>query len=137
MKTRFQKLRHKKGKGFDPLVVEEFDWDNEWTDSLRVPPHGARGCECDLTWDLVDEAIGASELLRGRNLPRTAHNKRARNSAPIGVQEELGSENEDEENQDPYDDADVTDCEDDPCDANGSGGDEEAANIIGEFDDGY
>ena len=32
---------------------------------------------------------------------------------------------------------DVTDCEDDPCDANGSGGDEEAANIIGEFDDGY
>ena len=32
---------------------------------------------------------------------------------------------------------DVTDCEDDPCDANGSGGDEEVANIIGEFDDGY
>ena len=27
--------------------------------------------------------------------------------------------------------------EDDPCDANGSGGDEEAANITGEFDDGY
>nr|CAB3486288.1 unnamed protein product [Digitaria exilis] len=29
-------------------------------------------------------------------------------------------------------------CEDDPCDANGGGGDEEAANgILGEFDDGY
>lgn len=92
--------------------------------------------ECDLTWDLVDEAVGASESLRGRNLARRAH-KRPRNSAPTGVQEELCSENEDEEIQDPYDDANVTDCEDDPCDANSSGGDEEPANIIGEFDDGY
>jgi len=138
MKTRFQKLRLKKGKCFDPLVVEEFDWDNEWADSLHVHPQGGRGCECDLTWDQVDEVLGASESLRGRNLPRRAHYKRARNSAPIVVQEELGSENEeDEDNQDPYDDADVTDCEDDPCDANGGGGDEAASNILGEFDDGY
>ncbi|CAO2201019.1 unnamed protein product [Urochloa humidicola] len=41
--------------------------------------------------------------------------KRARNSAPTMVQEELGSENEEEEHPDPYDDADVSDCEDDPC----------------------
>ena len=138
MKTRFQKLRLKKGKCFDPLVVEEFDWDNEWADSLHVHPQGGRGCECDLTWDQVDEVLGASESLRGRNLPRRAHYKHARNSTPIVVQEELGSENEeDEDNQDPYDDADVTDCEDDPCDANGGGGDEAASNILGEFDDGY
>ncbi|KAF0924508.1 hypothetical protein E2562_010155 [Oryza meyeriana var. granulata] len=96
-----------------------------------------RGCECDLTWDLVDEAVGASQSLHGRTFPRRAHNKRARNSVPTTVQEELGSENEEEEEiQDPYDDADVTDCEDDHNDANG-GGEEEAANILGEFDDGY
>ncbi|KAF0924650.1 hypothetical protein E2562_010247 [Oryza meyeriana var. granulata] len=102
-----------------------------------VPAQGCRGCECDLTWDLVDEAVGASQSLHGRTFPRRAHNKRARNSIPTTVQEELGSENEEEEEiQDPYDDADVTDCEDDHNDANG-GGEEEAANILGEFDDGY
>jgi hypothetical protein len=30
----------------------------------------------------------------------------------------------------------VTDCDDDPCDANVSGGDE-TANVLGEFDYGY
>ena len=29
MKTRFQIRREKKGKGFDPLVIEEFDWDKK------------------------------------------------------------------------------------------------------------
>jgi len=134
MKSRFQKLRQNKGKNFDPLVIEDFDWNNEWADSLHVPPQGTRGCECDLTWNLVDEAVGASQSLQGRNFPRAAH-RRARNSTPMVDEAELGSNNE--ENPDPFDDADVTDCEDDPCDANGSGGDEEAANIIGEFDDGY
>ena len=59
MKARFQKLRQKKGKNFDPLVHEDFNWDNEWADSLHVVPEGGRGC--DLTWDLVDNAIGASK----------------------------------------------------------------------------
>jgi hypothetical protein len=67
-----QKLR--KEKNFNPLVHEDFNWDNEWADSLHVDPEGGRGCECDLTWDLVDNAIGASEALRSRNLPRTTHN---------------------------------------------------------------
>jgi len=31
----------------------------------------------------------------------------------------------------------VTDCEDDPCDANGGGGDEVANNILGEFGNDY
>jgi hypothetical protein len=61
MKARFQKLRQKKGKNFDPLVHEDFNWDNEWVDSLHVVPEGGRGCECDLTWDLMDNAIGASK----------------------------------------------------------------------------
>ncbi|XP_039827332.1 uncharacterized protein LOC120689053 [Panicum virgatum] len=40
MKTRFQLRRERKGKTFDPLVIEEFDWDHEWvtrhTCSLEV-----------------------------------------------------------------------------------------------------
>ena len=109
---------------------------------MHVHPQGGRGCECDLTWNHVDEAIGASEALRGRNFPRRAHIRHARNSAPNVVENDLGSDNEgegeDEEGcPDPYDDADVTDCEDDPNEANESGEDMEADNIPGEFDDDY
>ena len=148
MKTRFQLRHEKKGKTFDPLVIEEFDWDNEWTDSSHVFPRGRRGCDIDgndengLTWQLVDEAMGASSSLRGRNLPRNA-NKRARNSnrGLVEVEIDSGSDNEgEEENQDPLDDADVTDCEDDDA-SNGcnAGGEdiEAAANDVDEFDDGY
>ncbi|CAD6238899.1 unnamed protein product [Miscanthus lutarioriparius] len=134
MKSRFQKLCQNQGKNFDPLVIEDFDWNNEWADSLHVPPQGTRGCDCDLTWNLVDEAVGASQSLQGWNFPRVAH-RRARNSAPMVDEAELGSDNE--ENPDPFDDADVTDCEDDPNDANEIGEDNEAANVAGEFDDGY
>jgi hypothetical protein len=68
MKTRFQIRREKKGKGFDPLVIEEFDRDNEWADSSYVQPQGARGCDCGedengLTWELVDQVVGASSSL--------------------------------------------------------------------------
>jgi len=138
MKSRFQKLRLNRNKNekdkaaFDPLVIELFDWDNEWADSLHTAPQGARGCECDLTWNLVDEAVGASQSLHGRCFPRATHRNRARNSTIEVVQEELGSGNEEEEYQDPYDDADVTDCEEDP-----NGGATDASNILGEFDDGY
>ena len=45
MKTRFQIRREKKGKSFDPLVIDQFDWDNEWADCCYVHPQGARGCE--------------------------------------------------------------------------------------------
>jgi hypothetical protein len=70
MKTRFQTRRENKGKGLDPLVTEEFDWDNEWADSSYVHHQGARGCdfgpenENGLTWELVDEAIAA--IFRGQ-----------------------------------------------------------------------
>ena len=87
------------------MVIEDFDWNNEWADSLHVPPQGTRGCECDLTWNLVDEAVGASQSLQGRNFPRAAH-RRARNYAPMVDEAELGSDNE--ENPDPFDEADVT-----------------------------
>jgi hypothetical protein len=144
MKTRFQLRREKKGKGFDTLVIEQFDSDNEWADSSHVFPRGSRGCDIDetgLTWQTVDEALGASSSLRGCNLPRTA-NKRARNSNSRLVEHELDSDsgNEEEEDQDPLDDADATDCEDvdAPNGSNADGEDmEAAANAVDDFDDGY
>ena len=139
MKARFQKLRQKKGKNFDPLVHEDFNWDNEWADSLHVVPEGGRGCECDLTWDLVDNAIGASQALRGRNLPRRAHNVYSRrNSVAAQNMSEAEEEDEDEDEDEdvPHDDAEITDCEDESNGGN-DGEEGEAPNIPGEFDDDF
>ena len=144
MKTRFQLRHEKKGKKIYPLVIEEFDWDNEWADSSYVHPQGVRGCDNGdngngLTWELVDEAVGASSSLRGRNLPRNASSKRARNgqSRLAELEEDLGLANEEEEEEDPHDDADVSDCEQDPNGSNGGGENMEGPNILDEFDDGY
>jgi len=64
MSNRFQKIRELgcKGQKSNPLTLDEFQWDNEWVDE---------NCE-ESTWAAVDEAIGASENLQGRNLPRAA-----------------------------------------------------------------
>lgn len=73
------------------MVISEFDWDNEWADSLHVPSQGVCG---SLTWELVDEATRASEALLSRNFPRRAHvnNKRGRNSTPTVDGDDFGSE---------------------------------------------
>jgi hypothetical protein len=68
MAVRFQK-RHEKGAGsFDPLCHEDFDWNNEWVDVDAEPIYNGRG----ITWEQVDEAVGASQTYRGRNFPRAA-----------------------------------------------------------------
>lgn len=148
MKARFKKLREKKGKNFDPLVIEDFDWNNEWADSLYVAPQGGRGCDCDLTWEQVDEAVGASQSLHGRNVPRRAclnsrggpinySSKRTRNCTSV-IEEGLNfSSEEEEEEQDPHDDADVSDSEEANDGPNDGGQDNGAANPLDEFDDGY
>ena len=120
--------RQKKGKSFDPLVLENFDWDNEWADSSHVPTQGGRGCDCDLdlTWQQVDEAVGASRALQGQNLPR-----RVRNSTSAQALED------DKEEADPHDDADVSDCEDARASSYDEGQHSSAASIVDEFDDGY
>jgi hypothetical protein len=38
MVDRFQKIREE-GKNFDPLILEDFDWDNEWVDPLANSSH--------------------------------------------------------------------------------------------------
>jgi len=144
MKTRFQIRHEKKGKSFDPLVIDQFDWDNEWADCCCVHPQGVRGCEVaenenGLTWELVDEALGASSSLRGRNLQRKAsNNKRARNGPSGLVEEDSGSANDEEEDDhDSHVDADVSDCEDAPSGTNCDGENMDATNVHDEFDDGY
>jgi len=111
------------------LILEDFNWDNEWADSLHVPAQGGRGCGSDLglTWQLVDEVVGATPSLQGRHFPR-----QARNSTLSQAVEE---EEEEEEEEDPHDDADVSDCEDAPANSNDE--DNGASNTIDEFDDGY
>jgi hypothetical protein len=91
---------------------------------------------CDLTWDLVDNAIGASQALRGRNLPRRAHNVYSRRSS-VAAQHMSEAEEEGEDEEDvPHDDAEITDCEDESNGGN-DGEEGEAPNIPGEFDDDF
>ena len=71
MKTRFQIRREKKGKSFDPLVIDQFDWDNEWADYCYVHSQGACGCEVaenenGLTWELVDQARCEAAIFKGK-----------------------------------------------------------------------
>ena len=81
MTNRFEKLREEgsKGKRAHALILEEFQWDNEWVDinAELVHQNEAQGVDADgtnsLRWSHVDEAIGATEGLQGRNFPRRAH----------------------------------------------------------------
>ena len=63
MDNRFVAIRElgSKGKRSNPLALEEFMWENEWVQE-----------EDDNIWAPVDECLGASQSLRGRNLPRAA-----------------------------------------------------------------
>jgi len=74
MANRFQKIRElgSKGKKSNPLLLEEFQWDNEWVDINAEQVHDQNGNDVGLTWGTVDEASGATQNLRGRNLPRAA-----------------------------------------------------------------
>jgi hypothetical protein len=82
MKIRFQKLREagSKGKKANPLILEDFQWENEWVNVHAEPVHQDSD-GAPLTWGDVDSAMGATELLRGRNFPRTACGGTSR---PIG-----------------------------------------------------
>ena len=126
MQSRFQKRKEKAGPSYDSLVIEDFDWDNEWTDSSVV--HN------DLTWGQVDEATRASNSLRGRNLPRQARGGRVRTQEVVGEEDGNDSSNEDLE-EDPHDDVDVSDS--DAASEDEDGGENNAPTFPDEFDDGY
>jgi len=111
MQNRFQKIRElgSKGKKCNPLLLEEFQWQNEWVDENCEPVH--EGDDDALTWALVDEVAGATQGLRGRNLPRAAaahaatssvqqtyvrNRKRPRNTPAQDIAEEDDSDGRDE-----------------------------------------
>lgn len=75
MENRFAKIRElgSKGKRSNPLVLEEFVWENEW---VEEDPD-------DNLWSAVDEVLGASQGLRGRNLPRAAATAGAGSSSQV------------------------------------------------------
>ncbi|VFQ79370.1 unnamed protein product [Cuscuta campestris] len=60
------KRRREQGKNFNPLVLEDFQWNNEWVDANEEVVHLGD----DLLWSHVDEATGASNNLEGRDLRR-------------------------------------------------------------------
>lgn len=107
--TRFEKLRIS-GKGFDPLVIEDFQWENEWVGD-------------DPLWSHVDDAMGASEALEPRNVPRGARatdKKYSRRKVRDGEPEpDLDEEMDDDV---PCDDEDVEDDFGAPSTSRESGG---------------
>ena len=78
MTTRFEKLREQgsKGKRANALILEEFQWDNEWVDINAEMVHEDQAQVMDgetpLLWSQVDEAMAVSTSLVGRNYPRRA-----------------------------------------------------------------
>ena len=78
MTNRFEKLCEEgsKGKRANALILEEFQWDNEWVDinAELVHEHQAQVMDGDtpLLWSQVDEAMGASTSAAGRSFPRRA-----------------------------------------------------------------
>jgi hypothetical protein len=60
MANRFQKIRElgSKGTRCNPLLLEEFQWENEWVDDNCEVVQAA---DDDLNW--VDQAIGATQTL--------------------------------------------------------------------------
>lgn len=71
--TRFQK-RRELGRDFNPLVLEDFQWDNEWVNGEVIDP-----VDNEL-WDAVDEALDAS-----RNLEVRRSHRRASASSQVDV----------------------------------------------------
>lgn len=76
MENRFQKIRElgSKGKRSNPLLLEEFQWENEWV-CENDPVHEGDGPGAGISWNDVDDATGATEGLQGRNFPRAASKK--------------------------------------------------------------
>ncbi|KAG8060869.1 hypothetical protein GUJ93_ZPchr0002g25060 [Zizania palustris] len=107
---RFRKMRVE-GTNFNPLILEEFQWDNEWVHLMgndEVHPKD------DLFWSHVDEAIGASESLRAPRITRTY--ARTRRSVPASTsiieeeeEEQVSRGEEDDEDHYVADDLDIED----------------------------
>jgi hypothetical protein len=104
MEARFQNLREQgsKAKKSNPLVLEEFQWDNEWVDINAEMVHEDQAQVMDddtpLLWSQVDEAMGASSSLAARTflgepvviLASLVHDPLALLSPTLGTTQEQG-----------------------------------------------
>ncbi|WOL17709.1 hypothetical protein Cni_G26502 [Canna indica] len=103
---RFQKIREG-GKNYDPLVLDDFDWGtNVWFNNDD-------GEDDRIPFELIDEVIGASNVLEGRNFPRrhgvnklVTYNRRHRGSTSTSRLVDENSSDEGEEETFPNDDED-------------------------------
>jgi hypothetical protein len=96
MAARFQRLREEGNIG-NPLILEDFQWDNEWVDNQNETVREGD----DLAWAHVDDAIGASSSLQGRNFPRRARYESvySRRCQAAATQEERVMEEEEQGNE--------------------------------------
>lgn len=83
--TRFQK-RREDGRNFDPLLLDDFQWDNEWVNGEVVDPGDEE------LWMGVDRALDATEGMEGRRNPRrggnATYNRRGRASTSLVDEED-------------------------------------------------
>ncbi|KAI5006992.1 hypothetical protein ZWY2020_046940 [Hordeum vulgare] len=125
-------------KSYDPLIIEDFDWGNEWVDPTISPAQCARGCPNDISWELVDEAVGASSPLREKHRKRSAPSPTFRHEDDEDDDQEQHSSipnGEDDDSDFPQDDVDVTD---DEVPTSADQDSEDNTNVtMDEFDDGY
>jgi hypothetical protein len=135
MAARLQRLREEGNIG-NPLILEDFQWDNEWVDNQNETVREGD----DLAWVHVDDATDASSSLQGRNFPRRAryesvYSRRCQAAATREerVMEEEEQDNEDNEQDDeeymPNDDEEVDDFGESPHSSPtqvGAGGEENA-----------
>jgi hypothetical protein len=122
MANRFAKLRElgSKGKKYNPLHLEEFQWENEWVDvACELVHQDVAATDNDLTWVHVDEASGASQGLRGprvtamkrksiskSNIPGAIASKRSNQPIEMIAEDEESSEEEEDSGSDYGDDED-------------------------------
>jgi hypothetical protein len=137
MQNRFQKIRElgSKGRKSNPLLLEEFQWESEWVDENSESVYGDTD---GLTWTVVDEVAGATQGLRGRNLPRAAAaraatavnqtfvRKRKRARITKVQDQDIAQDEAEEEGSDSSDEAEGSDSaameEDEDCGQDSDGG---------------
>lgn len=111
---RFRK-RRVEGTNYNPLILDEFQWDNEWVEMMsndEVHPGD------NLFWSHVDEATGASQSLRAPRVTRTYSRLRRGDGSSTStsiheqvetVEQGSGGEEDDEEFAVVADDLDIED----------------------------
>lgn len=145
MKTRFQKPREagSNGKKTNPLIPEEFQWENEWVNVHAESVH-QDGDGATLTWGDVDSAMGVTEILRGQNFPRTArgdtrprpvgpHITYARKRARIVVKQEVEEQHNEDTMVEGEDEMDGWDMDNDNDNGGETQNDVGPSHAAGEF----